>query len=489
VRVSGGIAAALCASALLSARGAAANGRYPASTQVVFSTDSADPDLVVVRATYGLLVSRDGGATWRWVCEDALGVPSVSIEDPSIALTANDALLVGLFEGLEVSQDASGGVAHALGCNFGCVAGPLAGQAIADLAGVPGSPHTALALSSTYVFDDAGTGSLDTGVWQTPDDGAHWTQVGPAFDPTVSVTTLDVAASDPERLYVAGTRGLGAERTASLFVSTDGGESWTERPLPYDRATEVSVYIGAVDPRDADRVYVRSSGVSRLFVTSDAGRSFQVPLALTGQMLGFAIAADGSRVYAGSIEDGLLVAAAAGGADGGFAFRKTSSIPVRCLATRGGEAPELWACSDPASGFSVGVSTDDGARFAPRLRQDGLSSPVACAPSAQGPFACGATANASQCSGATFEAVCMALGGCGPDAGSAAPIDSGGAGDDDDASAGGARRLTGDASAQLLRAPTPSCGCTTVPGGGGTEIGAACAVTAIAVRRRRRRSD
>ncbi|HTB75043.1 MAG TPA: hypothetical protein VK762_17455 [Polyangiaceae bacterium] len=480
MRISGGIAAALCVSAVLSATGAAANGRYPASTQVVFSTDSTDPALVVVRTTYGLLVSRDGGATWRWVCEDALGVPSVSVEDPSIALTANDALLVGLFEGLEVSQDATGGAPHTLGCNFGCVGGPLAGQSIVDLAGVPGSPHTALALSSTYVWDDAGdNATLDSRVWQTPDDGVSWSQVGAAFDPTVSLTTLDVAASDPRRLYLSGTRAFGSGRTASLFVSTDGGDTWTERPLPFDPATEVSVYIGAVDPRDADRVYVRSSGVSRLFVTSDAGRSFEVPLTLTGQMLGFALSADGTEVYAGSIEDGLLVAQAAGDVIGALAFRKTSSIHVQCLATRG---PELWACSDSASGFAVGVSMNDGAAFTPKLQPSGLSSPVACAPNAQGPFACGATANASQCGGETFEAVCASLGGCGPDAGL-------GASEGEDASAAGAPRLTGDASTQAVLAPTPSCGCTMVPGRGTTEAGAACAVAVVAMRRRRRRSD
>jgi MYXO-CTERM domain-containing protein len=485
VRISGGRAAALCAAATLTVTGAAANGRYPASTQIAFSTDVADPDLVVVRATYGLLVSRDDGSSWRWLCESALGVPTVSVEDPSVALAGSDALVVGLVEGLEVSQDASGGVAGALGCNFACIGGPLASQSIVDLAGAPRAPDTVLALSSSYVFDDAGAASLDTRVWETSDDGVHWTQRGGALDPTVTVTTLDVAASDPARLYVSGTRGFGAARTASLFVSTDGGETWTERPVPFDPTTEVSIFIGGVDPNVADTVYVRSSGVSRLRVTRDAGRSFQVPLTLTGQMLGFAIAPDGSKVYAGSVEDGILVGATAGtgtgedGGDGNFAFRKVSSIHVQCLATRG---TELWACSDASSGFAVGVSTNDGSQFAPRLQLDGLASPIACAPNAQGPFACGAVANASQCVGAAFQAVCTTLGGCaGADADAGA-----GAGTGAD---GGAPGLTSDASTEALRTPTPSCGCSAVPGDGSTEIGAVGALAAVAARRRRRRSD
>jgi hypothetical protein len=472
VRISGGMAAALCAAATLSAREAAANGRYPASTQIAFSTDPADPDLIVVRATYGLLISRDDGSTWRWLCESALGVPSVSVEDPAVGLTANDGLVVGLVEGLEVSRAASGG-APDLGCNFACTGGRLAGLSIVDLAVRPNAPDSVVALSSSYVFGDAGAiASLDNRVWQTVDDGADWAQLGTAIDPTVTVTTIDVAPSDPARLYISGTRGFGMSRTASLFVSTDGGESWTERPLPFDPATDVSVFIGAVDPKVADRVYLRTSGVSRLLVTSDGGRSFQVPLTLTGQMLGFAIAPDGSKVYAGSIEDGLLAGAAT--SDAGLAFHRVSSIHVGCLATRGGE---LWACSDEPSGFSVGVSTSDGAQFASRLQLDGLTSPIACASSAQGPFACGgATANASQCAGAMFEAVCATLGGCGADAGST--------------EGGEAPRLSADGSAARVSfTPSPECGCRMAPHNGSSEIGALCVLAGAAARRKRRRND
>jgi len=131
------------------------------------------------------------------------------------------------------------------------------------------------------------------------------------------------------------------------------------------------------------------------FVTVGAGRSFQLPLALTGPMLGFAIAADGSKVYAGSLEEGLLVAPRGNGA---LTFHKASSNHVQCLATRGSE---LWVCSDEAGGFSVGVSSDDGAKWAPRLPFGDLPRPVTCAPDLRGPFACGASANASQCSGET----------------------------------------------------------------------------------------
>jgi hypothetical protein len=471
-----GAAGILCAAILWPSGRASANGRYPASTQIVFSTSgaSAGPSLLVVRATYGLLLSRDGGGSWRWLCEGALGVPAVSIQDPSIALTASGALVVGLDRGLEVSADQ--------GCHFDCAGGSLAGSSIVDLAVRPDAPHTVLALSSTYVFgEDAAVGdgggpSLDTRVFQSTDDGAHWTQLGRPLDGTVVVTTLDVARSDPETLYVSGTRGFGMDRSASLFVSNNGGANWTERPLPFDPVREVAIFIGAVDPDLPDRVYVRSSGQSRLFVTSDGGRSFETPLALHGQMLGLAIAPDGSRVYAGSVEDGLYVGATASGAgDASLAFHKTSSIHVQCLATHG---QELWACSDEPSGFLVGASMDDGAHFSPRLQPDGITGSIACAADTTGPFACGADANASQCSGAAFDAVCSSLGGCGADASSS------GASEGD---ATPAPTLDAGSRSEPMAALSGGGGCSTSARGGAAGFAASCAILAVATRRRRQR--
>ena len=45
------------------------NGRFPASNQIVFSP--VRRELVVARTTFGILPSSDGGASWRYLCEDA----------------------------------------------------------------------------------------------------------------------------------------------------------------------------------------------------------------------------------------------------------------------------------------------------------------------------------------------------------------------------------------------------------------------------------
>jgi hypothetical protein len=126
-----------------------------------------------------------------------------------------------------------------------------------------------------------------------------------------------------------------------------------------------------------------------------------VLLALTGRMLGFALSPDGAAIYAGSVEDGLYA-----GARGDTALAPRSAIHVQCLAARDAE---LWACADDqVSGFVAGMSTDQGATFVPRLHLGSASAPIACAPG--GATACGADANASQCTGAPFAQLCESVG-------------------------------------------------------------------------------
>ena len=88
---------------------------------------------------------------------------------------------------------------------------------------------------------------------------------------------------------------------------------------------EDTIFIGAVDPGNADRVYLRSSGLmtggqSRLTVVNGASTRdpdvhdgvdvFDVGMAkpgeITGELLGLALSPDGSKVYVGTKEDGLL---------------------------------------------------------------------------------------------------------------------------------------------------------------------------------------
>ncbi|HEV3189589.1 MAG TPA: hypothetical protein VGY54_03785, partial [Polyangiaceae bacterium] len=400
--------AALSGAVLIAAPSAKANGRFPASNRIVLSP--TDPNVIIVRATYGILPSEDHGKTWAFLCEDALGVSPMAIVDPVLELTAANALVSGLpFGGLSVSSDT--------GCTWSCAGDALAGEAIADIAVRPDAPHSVVALTSTVVSSDAGP-SWHSQVFQSVDDGMHWAPLGNALDPGVLVTTIDVAPSDPHRLYVSATRGYGPMRTGALFVSMDDGATWTEHPAPLDTVFEEGLFIGGVDPSDADRVYVRTSGQpSRLLVTLDAGQSFQIPVTFVAQMRGFALSPDGSKIFVGGSVDGLLV-----GDRATLSFARRSSIVmggdggpidvhIGCLAARGSE---LWACADEPSGFTVGVSTDDGVTFAPRLHLNGVGAPIRCCASSPASLACGADSGGAYCSGEPFAQLCANLDCAGP---------------------------------------------------------------------------
>jgi hypothetical protein len=516
------LAATATATALtiLAARPASANGRFPASNQIVFSP--TNENLIIGRATWAILPSADNGKTWGYLCEDALSLPDVgNYEDPELGLTANNALVAGLSlptVGLDVSPD--------LGCNWDCIGGPLDNQSVADIVVRPDTPHQVLAVTSTSgTTVDAGNASQ---VYESVDDGTTWNPLGTPIDPTVTVQTIDVSATDPNQIYLSGTRGYGTGLTASLFISSNKGMTWVEHAVPGFNPptpcadtptvmcpTEQGIFIGAVDPTDPTRVYLRSQGVagsltpsnSRLYVTTDGGQTFTVPksfvlpsttvtnpnsdYAVSGEMLGFALSPDGSTVYIGTAETGLWTATKAA-----LDFTQTNSkIAVQCLATRQTSAGvELWACSNELSGFVFGKSLNGGKSFTPMMASVTSSSGlIACSGTGTTSNACFTSGNASICACSSYQDFCnlevnnACLGcgqtGLGPDAGG-----SGGGAPDGDADAGGTGAPAGDAGgAKAPAAASSGCGCSVVGGGGDAGLVACCLLIGIALVRRRAR--
>lgn len=338
-------------------RAAWANGRFPRADQLVLDPGNADE--LVLRTTFGLLLSRDAGASWAWVCEQAIGFSG--IEDPALALMPNGVVLAGLSEGLSHSSD------H--GCSWQLASPPGTDMPIVDLSAPRQAPSFALALAWQRQTPSANTPGYRTRFFAS-DDGATWREHGTGIDPSVLVLTLDIAPSDRRRLYASGIRS-GPERSAALFVSTDEGQTWVERSVPFDSRNEQGLYIAAVDPFDPALVYLRTSGVSssRLLVTRDAGASFSEPFA-GAPMLGFALSSDGSQVYLGGVEDGLWA-----GTREALLFERRSTLPVVCLTS---SADLLYACSNELGGFALGVSRDGGSSFEPRLLLSEVRGPLQC---------------------------------------------------------------------------------------------------------------
>jgi photosystem II stability/assembly factor-like uncharacterized protein len=356
-----GIAFSAFAIAFASSASAHANGRFPSAGQLVVSP--TNPAHLVLRTTFGILISNDTGQNWDWLCEKAVGY-GAAVEDPSIAISGSDALLVATFEGLGVSPD------HGCSWSFADhVDGGL--SLVTDVAIHPDAPANAIALTSQFASSLADGGFTYTnGVFGSTDNGTSWNQLGSNLPDDFVAETLDAAKSDPQRIYVSGIRGQGTSASGVFLASTNGGQNYVQTTIALLSSDEHAPFIGGVDPTNANRVYVRTSGATsgRLLATDDGGATFRTVFSGT-PLMGFALSPDGSKVWVGD-SNGLYEASASD-----LTFTQTSNIQVACLATSG---TRVYACSVESSGFIVGASDDDGKTFAPLLHLASVRGPLSC---------------------------------------------------------------------------------------------------------------
>ena len=477
----------LCFAGMASSGDARANGRMAAAHQLIASP--SDPSLLAMETTFGILVSQDQGKALGWVCESAVGYGADGSQDPSIALTTK-LLLAGLREGLAVSPDR--------GCSWSIALD----EPVVDLVVRPDDPHTAYALTSKYAAVGDGGGNLfTTHVFVTHDDGLTWTPQGAALDPAVQVETIDIARSDPTRIYVGGagqhtTDDGGIEPVGIVLASRDSGATYTETAIPLDASNfelEGAAYVSAVDPTNPDRVYVRIGDgfVDRLLVSDDGAATLRTAFQAKGPLLGFALSDDGSRLYVGGPLDGVVFAPvppADKGPLASSAFEQKGIFNITCLSWIRGE---LYACmGEPAHTYvqQLGMSTNDGASFAQVF-------PLACL---TGPLACLNPAAAALCNlslGVVHAGlgVC-ADGGAGDDGGADATDGRAGSSpapdgtiDDASASAGGSDERADGSAPTALPSPRAGCRCEAGEAESAGGISATIALAALALRRTRRR--
>jgi MYXO-CTERM domain-containing protein len=349
-------------SALLSlslASAALANGRFPATNQIL--ARPGHPEELVLRTTFGLLRSDDAGAHWDWVCEAAIGYQGTV--DPPLAWHANGTLVAGLFDGLAITNEPA--------CAWST--SPAIGkQVVVDVSLADPSGARLDALTGTYdPASTPGQPSYVSAIWTSDASGRAWSQTSTRLPVDVIVESFDRAATDPQRLYVTGETEAGGTRAGVFLRSNDGGQTWTRKAFPFEANGERSLFLAAIDPSRADRLYLRTSGADsgRVLVSDDAGESFRTVWS-GAQPQGFALSPDGTRVWVGTFRDGLARASTSD-----FAFSTVSRTPIACLHAAGNA---LFACSLDAYGFAAGRSDDGGATFVPLLTLARIRGPRAC---------------------------------------------------------------------------------------------------------------
>src|SRR5262249_19006076 len=157
--------------------------------------------------------------------------------------------IASTFAGLTLTRDRA--------CSFERAGGELEGRVFIDVAVRPGHAEDVFAFSSAYDMQtDAGDILYKSTLFETTDQGKTFVRLGGDFDPTVRGESVDVTATDPDRVYISAERDPQTTPKALLLVSRDHGKTWTEQPIPLETG-ERAVFIAAVDPTNADRVYVR----------------------------------------------------------------------------------------------------------------------------------------------------------------------------------------------------------------------------------------
>jgi hypothetical protein len=345
------------------ATAAHANGRPPVTNGVFFQAN--DPKALYVRSTFGLLISHDDGCSFRWTCEQNIGYGGTF--DPVYAIAADGTLFATTFNGLRVSRD------H--GCSFTTATAELPADApgrIADLW------VDAIDIGPTGEIWVATSDSVKPNdVLRSTDGGVTFVSRG-LSSPVMWWKSVVVAPSDAMHVYASGYQVANVPPTAQVLSTIDGGEHWTPASLTgVQLAGTPTITVAAVDPTDAQHVYLVSVGANangvgdRLYRSTDGGASFHEVLA-TGQAITNVVIRDALTVFAVS-GDGTFRSD-----DGGASFGSPTTTPkLGCL----GKRPDgtLVGCAanwDPD--FMAVARSDDASQWQKIFRFVELDGPLAC---------------------------------------------------------------------------------------------------------------
>jgi uncharacterized protein (TIGR03382 family) len=380
----------------------AANGRDPYASSIHFRPGMESQ--IMAGMTFGLISSTDGGATWQWYCERAVGYGGTY--DPDYVYTPAGDLFATTFDGLKVMRD---------GCTFAATP-----PGTTFVSRVERGPDNAI----YYTASDPS----DSKIYKSTDDGMSFptsAQPGMLND---WWQTIMVAPSDAQRVYLSGYR-LPMKCTSNssnpgtactdnsmcpggtcepqkeflLFKSVNGGTSYT--PMDMTDITPTSqnsaIEIVGIDPANANTVYARvtlenaTSGDS-IYKSTDAGANWTKILTKSSNIggLSFLVRNDGSCV-AGTRDMGSWKSKTTNCQAGDANWDVLTGAPhIGCLYKNA--ADEVWACTQNVASPQLGLTSDgygimkssDLATWTGVFRFQDLQKPVSCA---------GGTAQEDQC--------------------------------------------------------------------------------------------
>jgi hypothetical protein len=313
-----------------------------------------DGERILAGTSFGLVLSEDGGLTWRWICPGAY--EGRSTDDQWVAIGPSGAL--------HAAGRYSVGSAGADGCDW-------TETTVFDEF-EPGAHDMMLVPDGRVLFAHGPIG-VDNAVRIADAAGGHPAVLGPLRK--VVLDSMRVAPSDPMRLYVAqwGPTDGTPPRRAVINRSDDGGMTWTPHEVPLEGFERYMSILG-VDPADPDRLIVRMQnpvGGERVLLSEEGGVTGSWRAVLTLEYVDAGVWGSAGAFVGGAL-DGLWHSP-----DGITWTQVRELLTPHCLVMHEGE---LWACgNDWSDGFAIGRSADGGRTFEPVLRLGRIREPLSCA--------------------------------------------------------------------------------------------------------------
>lgn len=346
--------------AVAAATPAWANGRFPASTNVV--TRPGDADDIYLAITFGLLISRDDGAHFHWVCESNIGYSGNF--DPKYAVGPDGTIYATTYQGLRVSYDG--------GCSF-TTADDEVGPIWVDAIDVD---------SEGAVWIGTAENGVVNAIYRSTDQAHSFTEMA-LSSKTAWWKSVQVAPSDTQRVYVTGYQ-VSAGTQVLAYRSTNGGASFD--PLPLTDITLGSnplVLFEGVDPDDPDIVYLRSVGVDgpardKLYRSANGGETWTEVLFTDDTIRALTIRASGELVIGTVLSDDPERGCTYTSTGRGTTFSACTHGPkMACVEERADGA--LFACGanwDPDL-FTLGRS-EDAQAWSKVIRFHEMQGPLRC---------------------------------------------------------------------------------------------------------------
>jgi photosystem II stability/assembly factor-like uncharacterized protein len=305
---------------------------------------------MLVGATFGALISRDKGESWRWICPEGMGIGAWRPERYHW-LTSGE-IIAATGNALVSSKDG--------GCTWSIH--PFFKETWA----------TGLTVHPTderLMYITTGKPYVANSIYRSEDGGETWKDLVPPNSDT-RYSTVRLAPSNPQRVYVSGQDLNGM----FLMRSDDGGQTWTRLPQPFPQfQTPYDLVLMLVSPVSADTLWAKVSaqGLSYFLKSTDGGATLVPQLEVPDYFIGAEASADGRTAWVATPVNLYR------GREG-EAF---SALPLpngNACALRSGSV--LYGCgSSWVHDWALARSTDEGTTWQPMFGLTGIKGAHVCA--------------------------------------------------------------------------------------------------------------